>query len=106
MHILCNPGLDLYTIEWLSPHNTTDCKDQEIVNINMHTLSIAVNIPGCIYGEDIRNKINTDAGLQMLNTYIITGCPHNKDDLEITLWGYWSLRHKLTIIDSVAMKGK
>ena len=75
MHILYKPGLDLYIADWQSHYNQKEGKDQEIVsmNINIHKLCMAIDVPVCISIEEIRNAMSTDAELQMLQTYIISG---------------------------------
>ena len=61
----------MYIADSLSHYNHTEGKDQEIagMNINIHTLNMAVNVPVCMSVEDIRNAWGTDAELQMLQTY-------------------------------------
>ena len=76
------------------------------MSISIHTLSTAVDVLICTSIEDIRTAVSTDAELQMLQTHIIRGWPQNKDDLEPSLGEYQPIRHDLTIIDGVAMKGK
>ena len=75
MHILYTPGPDLYIADLLSCHNHTESKNQEIagMNINMHTLSMAIDVPVCTSVDDIRNATSTDTELQMLQTYIMRG---------------------------------
>ena len=76
MHILYKLGPNLCIVDWLSYHNHTENKDQEIagMNINIHTLSIAIDVPVCTSIEDIRNAMSIDTELQMLQTYIEVGC--------------------------------
>ena len=71
--ILYKPGPDLYIACWLSNHNLSENKDQEIagLNINIHTLSMEIDVPVCTSVEDIRNVMSTHSELQMLQTYII-----------------------------------
>ena len=56
---------DRSTADWLSHHNCTEGKDQEMggMNINMHTFSMAINVPVCTSVEDIRNAMSTDIEL-------------------------------------------
>ena len=55
------------------------------MNINIHTLSTAINAPVGTSVEDISKAKSTDIELQMLQTYIIKDSPQTKDDLETTL---------------------
>ena len=106
--ILYMPGPDLYILDWLSHHNHTKNRDQEIagMSFSIHTLSKAIDVPVCTLIEDIRTATIEDAELPMLQTHIIRRWPQNKDDLEPSLGGYQPIRHDLTTIDGVAMKGK
>ena len=108
MHILYKPGPDLYKVDWLSCHSHTESKDQVIasLSISMHTLSMAIDIPVCTSVEEMRNAMSIDAEPQMLQTYILRDWPQNKDNLEPMLSRYWSIRHELALIDSLAMNGK
>ena len=73
--ILCKPGPDLYLEDQLYHHNHIDAKDQEIasMNINIHTICLAIDVPVCTSVEDTRNAMSTDIELQMLQTYIVRG---------------------------------
>ena len=64
-HILYKPGLDLYIADWLSYHNPTENRDQEIagVSISILRISTAVDIPVCISIEDIRAATGEDTEL-------------------------------------------
>ena len=88
--ILYQPGPDVYIVDWLSHHNHTESKGQEIagMNINIHILGTAIGISVYTSVGDIRNAVSTDAKLQMLQTYIIRGWPQNWDNFETTLRGY------------------
>ena len=101
VNVLCMSGPDLYIADWLSHHNHTENKDQEIADmeINICTLSMAIGIPTCISIEDTRNVMSINTELQMLQTYIIRGWTQNKVDLRPTLHKHWPIRHDLAIID-------
>ena len=47
------------------------------MNINIQTNSTTIDIPICTSIEDVRPATDEDADLQMLNTNIIRGWPHN-----------------------------
>ena len=108
VHILYNPEPDLYIADWLSCHNNTENKDQEItgMNINIHTLNMAIGILVCTSVEHIRNAMSINVELQMLQTSMTRAWSQNKDDVESTPHTHWPIRHDLAIIDGVAMKGK
>ena len=78
---------DLYILDWLSHHNHTEEKVQQIagMNINIHTFGMAIIIPVCTFVEGIRNAMSTDAELQVVQAYILRGWLQNKNDLETTL---------------------
>ena len=60
----------------------------------------------CTPIQYIRTAMGMDAKLQMLQMHIIRGWPQNKDDLEPSLSGYWSIMHDVIMIDGVTIKGK
>ena len=72
----------------------------------IHTISTWVDIPVCTSTEDIRASISDDTELQKLQAHLRKGRPQNKDEIEPSLGGYWSIMHDLVIISGVAMKGK
>ena len=82
MSISYKPGPYLCIADWLSHHNDTENKDQELVgmSISIHTFSMAINIPACTLMGDIRNATSIDTELKMLQPYIIKGWLQNKDD--------------------------
>ena len=84
VHILYKPGPALYTADWLSHHNHSENRDKEIsdMNINIHMINTAVDIPICMSIEDIKSAINKETELQMLKGYIIRGWPHTKNETE------------------------
>ena len=56
--------------------------------------------------ENIRAAMNKDMELRMLKNYIIRRWPHTKDDIESGVERYWLIRHKLVMIDGIAMEDK
>ena len=68
MCILNKLGPDPYIADWLSNHNHTEGKDQEIAgrNINIHAFGMAIGVPVCTSVDDIRNTLSTNVELQML----------------------------------------
>ena len=105
--ILCQPGPELHIADWLSHHYYERNKDQEIsgMNISIHTINTIVDIPIFTSIEDIKVATGDDVELQMLKRYIIRGWPHTKEGVD-RLEKYWSTRHELAMINSIAMKGK
>ena len=63
MHSLYKPGPVLDIADWLIHHNYVG--NQEIIgmNINIHTISTIVDIPICMYIEDIRAAMKKDVNL-------------------------------------------
>ena len=84
MFILYKPDPELYIGDWVFHNKQAENRDQEItgVNINIHTISTTVDIPICMFIEDIRTATNEDADQQILKTHMIRGWPHNKDELD------------------------
>ena len=76
------------------------------MSVNMHAISIVVDIPICISIEDIQAATRQDADLQRLKSYIIQGWPHTKGDIEHVMQKNWPIRHGLAMIDGTVMKGK
>ena len=108
MCILYKPSANLYIADWLSQHNHTENRDQDIagVNINIHTVSTVVDVPVCMLIEDLRAAMRKDAELQMPQVHKIKAWPQNKDETEPSLRRYSPIRHDLAMINGVAMKGK
>ena len=104
---LYKPGPELYIVHWLSYHNHAENKGQEMsgMKINMHMINITVDIAICMSIQDIKSSTEEDEELKMLKWYINRGWWHTKEWVEPGLEKYWLMRHGLTIIDSIAMKG-
>ena len=107
LHILYKPCLELYIADWVSCHNLIENQDQEIpgMNVSIHTIITSVDITICTSIEDIKAATEEDAELQILQMYIITGWPHSRKAVEPGAEKYWPLRHELTMIDGIVMKG-
>ena len=83
VHIIYKPYQDLCITGWLSWNNHREDKDKTTgMNINVNTISTAVNMPVCTFIEDIWLARCKDSHLQKLKPYIIHGWPHKKDKLE------------------------
>ena len=76
------------------------------MNICIHNIKSAVDILICMSKEDIRATTNEDTELQVLNSYIIRGWPHAKDEVDPSVERYWPIMHELAMIDCVVMKSK
>ena len=76
------------------------------MRVNANAISTSVNIPVCMSIEYILGTTHEDAHLQELKTYIIQGWPHEKKEVYHSIRKYWPIRHELTVIDGIAMKGK
>ena len=90
------PGPDLYIADWLSCHNHTENRDQEIagMSIGMHKVTTVVDF------------MSEDTELQMLQAHIIKRWPQNKDEIRPSLGRDWPIRHALAMINGAVMKGK
>ena len=51
------------------------------MNISIHTINTAVDVPICMSIEDIRMATEEDMELQMLKRYIIRRWPHTREVL-------------------------
>ena len=104
VHIIYQPGSDLYIADRLSHYNHAKNKDQGItgMSVNVSVISTSVNIPVCTSIDDIPEATHEDAHLQKLRSYITYGWPHRKHDLK----HYLPIRSKLTMMDGIAMKGR
>ena len=71
---------DLYITDEVSSTNHREDKAQVFtgMNINVNTISTAVNIPVCTSVEDIQVVTHEGAHLQKLKSYMIYGCPHKR----------------------------
>ena len=67
---------------------------------------MTVDIPINALTEDEKPAMNKDADLQILKQYIVRGWLHTKDEVEPGVERSWLIRHKLIIINGVAMEGK
>ena len=111
VHTLYKPCPQLYIVDWLSQNNHTENRDQEItgMNVNMHTISNAADIP--IYTSIHIHRGHTGSNQPRCGTvkakkYIIRGWPHFKDEVEHSIQKYWPIRNELAMINDVAMKCK
>ena len=56
--------------------------------------------------QDVQDVQARDAHLQELETDIIQGRLHKKEDMTQDIQKYWPIRHELAMIDGVTIKGK
>ena len=77
IRILYKPGAQLYTADWLSRHNHTEGKDEEIagMNMNINVVEIWTDIPECMMAEEIRHDVQADNHLNTLTAYVINDWP-------------------------------
>ena len=75
VHILYKPGSKLYIANCLFHENLTENRDQENmgINVTIHALSTAVEIPISTSIESIQAAISQDVDLERLKAYIIRG---------------------------------
>ena len=55
---------------------------------------------------DTQEANRQDVDIQRLNSYIVQGQPHTKDNVEHGMQKYWPIRHEPAVIDGIAMKDK
>ena len=72
----------------------------------MDAIQSSVNMPDCMSIEEIQQASLQNAHLQQLNTFIIAGWPHTKDELQINIRPYWPYRDELVGIGGVLLKGR
>ena len=67
-HILYTPSPELCIADWLSCNNHTENREQEIsgMNVTMHAISIAIDIPVCTSIEEIQAATNQEMDIQRL----------------------------------------
>ena len=108
VHLIYKPGLDLYSMDWLSQNNHTEIRDQEIagMRVNVNAINTLVNIPMCISMEDIQAPTQEDVHLWELNLCIIQGWLKKKEELGQGIRLYWTIGNKLAMIYGIMMKGK
>ena len=72
----------LYVAFWLLHHNQVENWDQEMpgMNTSIHNISTPVDVPACTSIEDIRVAMEEDLELEMLQWYIISGCPPTREE--------------------------
>ena len=106
--IMYKPSPDVYRVDWLAWNNCKENRDQEItcMKIDVHTISMSVEIAICISIEDIQTVTLHDTDLQRLKVYIIHGWLHKKDNIKQSMQNYWPIWHELAMIDGIVMKGK
>ena len=60
----------------------------------------------CTSIADIKVATEEDSELQVLKRYLIRGWPHTKDSSGVGVDKYWLIRHELTMIEGITLKGK
>ena len=70
-------------VDWLSNHNQTENREQEIsdMNISTHMISTTLDTPKHMSIEDIKAGMNKDTELEMLQWYIIRGFLDTNDEV-------------------------
>ena len=108
VQILYKPGPKIFIEDWLLWHNHVEGKDKPIkdMDIWVDAIQSLVDMPDCISMEEIQQASLQDAHLQQLNTFIIAGWPHTKDELQTIIRPYWPYRDELAVIDGVLLKGR
>ena len=79
-------------MDWLSRHNYTESKDEEICGmaVKVDTIQTMTNIPECMSIPQFQQATTQDKDLQYLKGYIITGWPENRDQMPQDMRMYWT----------------
>ena len=83
-------------------------KDQEItgMNMNMHSISAAVDIAIWTCIEDISAATRQDADPQRLKLYTMQDWPLAQGEIEHSIQKYYPIMNELVMTDGTAMIGK
>ena len=88
VYIIYKPGSILYIMDWLSRNNHAKNKVQGITGMNINVTAISASIKMSVYTsiEDIQVATQENTHLHKLKSYVIQGWPHNKDELEQSIF--------------------
>ena len=88
--MLYKPGPEIFIADSLSWHNHIEGKDKPIkdMDIQVDAIQSSVDMPDCTSMAEIQHTSLQDAHLQQLNTFIIAGWPHTKDELQTNIRPY------------------
>ena len=64
VRIIYKPGPELFIADWLSWHNHTENKDEEIHDTRMDAIQTSTNVPECMSIQQIQEAIAQDEHLQ------------------------------------------
>ena len=94
VQILYKPSPEIFIADWLLRNNHIEGKDKPIkdMDISVDAIQSSVDMPECIFIEEIKQALSQDVHLQQLKTFIITGLPHTKDELHTDIRPYWPYR--------------
>ena len=108
VQILYKPGPEIFIADWLLRNNHVEGKDKPIkdMDIWVDAIQSLVDMPECIFIEEIQQASLQDVHLQQLKTFITAGWPHTKDELHTDIRLYWPYRDELSVIDGVILKGR
>ena len=63
-------------------------------------------MPACLSMTGLQHALSHNNHLQKLRHFIITGCPHSRDEISEELKPYWSYREELAVINNIMLKGR
>ena len=77
------PRLEPFIADWLSWHNHTENKDEEIhsMDIRVGAIQMSINVPECMSIQQIQQETAQDEYLQWPKGYIIAGQQEIKDQV-------------------------
>ena len=108
VRIIYKPGPDLFMADWLSRHNYSENKDEEIsfMQISINVIQSTTNIPECMTTHELQEATSQDQHPQNFMEYVIQGWPESKNQLPQDIRTYWMFRDYMAVIDGVVIKGR
>ena len=94
--------------DWLSRHNHSENKDEEIMGmqISINVIQSNTNIPECMTMCELQEVASQDQYPQHLVEYVIQGWCETKSQLPQDIRAYWAFRDGMAVIDRVVIKGR
>ena len=90
VQIIYKPGPEIFIADWLLQHNHAGGKDKSIkdVDIRIDAIQSITDILECMSVSQIQQASTQDDHLQCLKSFIITGWPNTKEELQADLKPY------------------
>ena len=108
VQIIFKPDPEIFIADWLSRNNHVEGKDKPIkdMDIWVDAIQSSIDMPECVFMEEIQQASSQDDHLQQLKRFIIAGWFNTKDELHTNIRLYWPYRDELVVIDSIILKGR